>query len=233
MGTLPQRAARWRRDATARLARFARREDGVLSVEFAVILPVMLLMLAGTIELSDALAAKRRLDIAVSTLGDLPANGREDYLHWDEVVGIMDATELMMLPYGTGDAKLVLTVITYDEDDERTEVVWSMVKEDGVVAENAEGGYQRGDEFSALPAVSYLGDGEDFANANHHLVVAEVTYDYAPVVVPSYVGTLRFQEVEVRLPRRKPWLHLCQSNRPGADCTDGRDWLESKGEPAG
>ena len=216
---------------SARLARFAIDVNGALSIEFAFILPVMLLILSGTIEFCDAMGAKRRLDVAVSTLGDLPATGRNDYLHFDEVDAMMDATELMMLPYGSGDAELTLTVITYDDADDRTEVVWSLVRTDGELSENTEAGYQRGDAFTGLPEATYLAAGEAFARSDHHLVVAKIAYTHQPIIVPSYLGTLRFEETEVRLPRKEPWVHLCQDNPDSADCTDGRNWNEGLGRP--
>ena len=215
----------------ARLTRFARGADGVISIEFAFILPVMLLILSGTIEFCDAMAAKRRLDVAVSTLGDLPATGREDYLHFKDVDAMMDATELMMLPYGSGDAELTLTVITYDDDDDRTEVVWSLVRSNGVLSENKAAGYQRGDAFTDLPETTHLAAGEAFARSNHHLVIARIAYTHQPIIAPSYIGTLRFEETEVRLPRKEPWIHLCEDNRPGPDCTDGRNWDEDEKRP--
>ena len=50
---------------------FAKNEEGVAAVEFALILPIMLAAYMGVVELSQALNADRKMTRATSTIADL------------------------------------------------------------------------------------------------------------------------------------------------------------------
>jgi hypothetical protein len=53
-----------------RMLRFARREDGVAAIEMAFILPVMLIMFVGLIDLTALLSDSRRVSYATHVVGD-------------------------------------------------------------------------------------------------------------------------------------------------------------------
>jgi Flp pilus assembly protein TadG len=55
------------------LRRLRRREDGVSAVEFALILPVMLILFFGCVEVGDALTIDRKVAHVASTLSESPA----------------------------------------------------------------------------------------------------------------------------------------------------------------
>lgn len=81
--------------------RFARKRDGVALVEFALLVPVLLLLYCGTVELANVLRHARKLDILSRTIGDslsqrtLPTSA--------EIEDIFKAAAIVMAPYdGTG-----------------------------------------------------------------------------------------------------------------------------------
>ena len=55
------------------LGRFGKAREGAAAVEFALILPFMLMLYAGSIELSDLINVDRRITVISSTVGDLVA----------------------------------------------------------------------------------------------------------------------------------------------------------------
>jgi Flp pilus assembly protein TadG len=63
-----------RRHAATRLVQgFRRGEEGVAAVEFALIVPIMAMMMIGAIELSEAVTVDRRVSSVAGTTGDLIA----------------------------------------------------------------------------------------------------------------------------------------------------------------
>ena len=61
----------------ARARRLLRNERGIAAVEFALILPIMLVLWLGGVEVTGALSVDRRLNNLASSIGDLVARDKE------------------------------------------------------------------------------------------------------------------------------------------------------------
>lgn len=111
-----------------RLRAFGRAAEGLAAVEFALLLPVLLLLYAGCIELTTALALDRKTSRAASTLVDLLAQDAPtllagtDAVYAAEVTAIFDAVTAIFEPYPTTTAKLLLLVVTIDSPTRQTVV---------------------------------------------------------------------------------------------------------------
>ena len=111
-----------------RLRAFGRAAEGLAAVEFALLLPVLLLLYAGCIELTTALALDRKTSRAASTLVDLLAQDAPtllagtDAVYAAEVTAIFDAVTAIFEPYPTTTAKLLLLVVTIDNPTRQTVV---------------------------------------------------------------------------------------------------------------
>lgn len=218
--------------------RFQRQEGGVLSVEFSLLLPFMLALLWGGIELTAGLSAKRRVAMSVSTLADLTTNTKLDYVHESTVTDILDATAAVMRPYGIDSARQRVTAVTWEYTNPlqpalggRYVTVWSRERTgSGVVTDTTEAGYNRGDTFTDFGSHPILASGEHLVGAGQHIVIATIGYAY-DIGLTDRLGVFQIKQTEVRLPRYEPTLAFCESNRPGADCTDGRNWDETNGVP--
>jgi len=103
------------------LIRFRRGERGVAAVEFAFIVPIMLLLYIGTWELSNGVAANRKLSRVSSTLSDLVTQSQS--LSCDDIDDIMEAATKIMHPYDS-EARIVLTGINIDATNS-AKVQWS------------------------------------------------------------------------------------------------------------
>lgn len=213
------------------IARFGRREDGSMAVEFALIAPVLLFLFFGMIELTDAIAAKRRVTMAVSTMADLVTNSRDDWIHADGVEDVLDATAAVLQPYGIEQAVTRLTCVTWDDTEKKQIVVWSVERTGaGSIIEPTGEGYKRGDHFTSLGAKQVLDPVEEMVSPDYHMIVGEISYPYDPPL-GHLLGTFDIEQREARLPRREEYVHYCESNRPGPDCTDGRNYDETEGRP--
>ena len=97
---------------------------GLAAIEFAMVLPVMLVMLMGTIEVSNLLTADRRAESVAATLADLVA--RDDSITNAEVTDSFFAAESVMADMDPAALQMVITSI--NESGSNAVVGWSRAK---------------------------------------------------------------------------------------------------------
>lgn len=103
---------------------FLKHQKGLAAIEFAMVLPVMLVMLMGTIEVSNLLTADRRAESVAATLADLVA--RDDSITNAEVTDIFLAAESVMADMDSASLQMVITSI--NESGSNAVVGWSRAK---------------------------------------------------------------------------------------------------------
>lgn len=141
--------------------RFAAARDGVSAVEFALILPLMLVIYAGCGELTTALSLDRKVSRAASTISDLVA--QQSSISSTQMNGIFDATQAILEPFDDSVAKVVVTVVNVTSAGQK--VAWSRARGDTA----AVAGKAPPTGFS-VPA--------DIASVGDQVVVGRVTYSY-------------------------------------------------------
>jgi Flp pilus assembly protein TadG len=152
------------------LRRLRRREDGVSAVEFALILPIMLILLFGCVEVGDALTIDRKVAHVASTLADLVTQSKS--VTSDDVSTIFSAAGLIISPYSSSALKMKVSGVSVDKNGKAT-VAWSKASNDKAL--------KNGDPISVPTAI---------ASPNTFVVAAEVHYLYQPTV--GYVMTGSF-----------------------------------------
>lgn len=95
---------------------------GVSVVEFALILPVQLIMIFGTVEISNLMIADRKLVAATSTAADLFAQAKT--ITSAQVADVFLAGAAVMSPFDTGNLSLIVASVVADAGGV-TRVEWS------------------------------------------------------------------------------------------------------------
>jgi Flp pilus assembly protein TadG len=106
-----------------RLAQLARNRDGVSAVEFAMLLPIMITLYFGTVEITQGLSIDRKVTLAARVAADLVTQAAS--IDTAGVNGVFQAATAMIVPYPTGSALTVtITAVSIDDQGKAT-VAWS------------------------------------------------------------------------------------------------------------
>lgn len=142
--------------------RFKRDRSGMAAIEFVFIVPLMLVIFFGTIELSNGVAADRKVTITARTLSDLVSQGVK--VTNQDMTNFFTMGSAIMTPYSGTPMTLRVSAVNINGSGQAT-VAWS----DGQnIAARAVG--------SAVTIPSGL-----LVN-NTQLIFSEITYTYTPVV---------------------------------------------------
>jgi len=175
--TFAHLAARMRRP----LRRFLRDKRGVSAVEFAMLLPLMITLYLGGVEVSQAIAVDRKVTLVARTLGDLVAQATS--VNATDMTNILNAATTVVAPYP--DTVLKVTVSRVDVDAQSVaKVVWSKTKNGTARAVNS---------TVTLPAA--------LNTASTSLIWAESEYAYTPTIGYVIVGTKTLKDQIYMRPR--------------------------------
>jgi Flp pilus assembly protein TadG len=136
---------------------------GVSAIEFALIAPVLLVLYVGAVEIGNALTIDRRVALVGSTAADLVAQKKTTSN--SELNDVGNAAKSILTPYSTSPLKIVLTSVVADQNN-KGKVAWSY-------------GYNGG---SARAKDSSYTVPEGLTQASSSVIVAEVTYDFSPLL---------------------------------------------------
>jgi len=174
-----------------RIGRLSRDTRGVAAVEFALILPLLLLLYIGSVEASLLYITDRGVATIASTVADLVARAKTTVNKSDLDDYFLAATNVLK-PGATDDLTQVVSLISIDEDGVAT-VVWS--------AASREGDEREADDEFPLDADSEIS--QMAQNSSRFLVVGEATYPYVPMTGLGIPTTVNLRHVEYFLPRRE------------------------------
>src|SRR5215813_3453562 len=150
------------RSVADRLRSLAADQSGVSAVEFAILLPLMMTLYLGGVEISQAVGADRKVTLVARTTSDLAA--QVSSISVNDMTNIMNAGKSVVIPYDTTKLKITLTNVTIDSTGKAT-VCWS---------QTYQGTAETGDVTSKIPTALKV--------ASTTLIWAEVSYDYRPTI---------------------------------------------------
>jgi len=168
-----------RRFALRRLANDAR---GAAAVEFALLLPLMLLMYFGVVEVTQAAMTQQRVAHTASAIGDLVA--QSSTVTSAEVGDIFDVGDAIMSPYPATGLAMRVSSLTADSNGNVT-VAWSQAS--GMSA------LFKGATVSNLPA--------NVVNANESVIMGETRYSFKSVFGQVLPQPIVFTETYYLHPR--------------------------------
>ncbi|MGH6763268.1 MAG: TadE/TadG family type IV pilus assembly protein [Phyllobacterium sp.] len=111
------------------LARFGRDQKGVAAVEFAIVVPILLLLFLGTVEVATGLETNKKVDRISSMVGDLIA--QQSSVTESDISAIFDIGQSTLAPYKTDVARIIVTAIKIDDVEGANppaRVQWSLQK---------------------------------------------------------------------------------------------------------
>jgi Flp pilus assembly protein TadG len=142
---------------------FARDPRGVSAVEFAVLLPLMVTLYLGTVEISQGVSIDRKVTLTTRTVADLVTQSSS--ISDSAMTNILNASSKILDPYPTGTLKVTVSAVSIAADKKAT-IAWSDTK----------GGTAR----PVGQAVTLPNDA--LAVPNTTLIWSEVEYLYTPTI---------------------------------------------------
>src|SRR6266581_828496 len=107
-----------RPELIARIVSFARDRRGVSAIEFAMLLPVMVTLYLGVVEVSRGVAIDRKVTLTTRTMADLAS--RVTSINNADMTNMLNATSAVIAPYDQSMVQAVLAV-------PNTTLIWSEV----------------------------------------------------------------------------------------------------------
>ncbi|MDP6345265.1 MAG: pilus assembly protein [Alphaproteobacteria bacterium] len=162
------------------LAKFLRSRAAIAATEFALVLPVGILLLVGTSEVGTLMLLDRKVTRAAHIAADLIAQTTS--VSESDVNNVFDAMEAILLPF-PGSVSMIITSVYQEPGEDDPSVDWSESR--GGTAET--GTY-------TLPS-GLVADGES-------VIVARVTYQHTPLFDDFILGEMTITDVAYLKPRR-------------------------------
>jgi Flp pilus assembly protein TadG len=170
------------------LRRFARNRDGVSAVEFAIVLPFMVTLYLGGIELGDGMALQFKSTLAARTVTDLASQYVTiDGANMQEILG---ASSTVVTPYSAANMVVTLTELTVNSSGKGV-VQWSCSL-NGTA-------YTTGTKLT-MPT--------NLQTSGITLLYGEVTYPYTPAMGYVVTGTINIYENVYFYPRLSSSISL-------------------------
>lgn len=145
---------------------FVKDNSGASAIEFAFVLPLLLVMYLGTMELGQGIEANKKVSRSAAMIGDLVTQSQT--LTRQEIDGILVVGDSIMQPYYRSRPTITITAIRIDASSV-ARVAWSRK----IVAGNTSGGTAVG---TTVTVPSQL------RTANTFVVKVETTLQYKPVL---------------------------------------------------
>ena len=155
---------------------------GIAAVEFVMLLPVMMTLYLGTVEVSQGVAADRKVELTAHTLADLSTQYTD--ITDADIANILNAGSAIIAPYAAANLKEVVSEIAIDAHGNGT-VVWS---------DTLNG--------TALTVGQTVTVPSSLATPNAYLVLAQTQYSYNPTYGYVLTGTLTLHDQSYMHPRQ-------------------------------
>ena len=161
--------------------RLLRDKRGISAVEFAMLLPLMVTLYLGGVEVSQGVAIDRKVTLISRSLADLVAQATT--VSTDDMNNILAATTAVVAPYSDSKLKIVVSSVTIDANGV-AKIAWSDTKN---------GTKRTVGSTVTLPTALNI--------ANTSLIWAEAEYAYTPTIGYVVTGTMNLKDQIYMRPR--------------------------------
>ena len=170
-----------RPELIARIVSFARDRRGVSAIEFAMLLPVMVTLYLGVVEVSRGVAIDRKVTLTTRTMADLAS--RVTSINNADMTNMLNATSAVIAPYDQSMVKVVLSAVNIDANG-IAKIGWS---------DTLHGSARAVGSTVAMPSV--------LAVPNTTLIWSEVSYNYNPTFGYVLTGNMNLNDQIYMRPR--------------------------------
>ena len=171
----------------ARLAITALANDGrgVAAIEFAMIVPIMLVLFFGTVEFSSGVAADRKVTLMARTFSDLVSQNFS--VSTVQLQNFYNADVAIMTPYSSTPTTAVISELYIDPTTLNAKVEWSL-------AYNGAAAHTAGTVIASVPGTLAVPD--------TYLIYSEIGYTYTPAVGFVMKSGINLRDVAYTRPRQ-------------------------------
>ena len=154
---------------TLNLRAYVRAESGIAAIEFAFIMPFILLLFFGLIDITDAVSTNRRITSVANSIGDLAAQNRTKIIKTD-IDDYFKVASLIMKP--KSDSNVRVRLYGFKKTGATAVQKW--------VIDNGKGGScSKSPNLSNMPNLMTMGN---------DVIVAQACVDFTPIVT-SFLGS--------------------------------------------
>jgi Flp pilus assembly protein TadG len=179
---------------------------GVAAIEFAMVLPVLLLAFLGTIDAGRAIAVYMKVHSATYTLASI--TNQYQSVQTSDLQAITGATSVVMSPYPSGSAVVTVSQVKIDSKNNAT-ISWSYSLNGTARAQGSS---------ITVPANILTAVGSPPSGSFSYLIFSEVTYIYTPMFGYFITGSLTLSDNLYVTPRGNQCVWYPQAPTPVTSC---------------
>jgi Flp pilus assembly protein TadG len=168
-------------DLSHRFIGFVEDRRAISAVEFAMLLPLMMTLYLGTVEISQGVGIDRKVTLTTRTVADLAS--QVSSIKNADMTNMLTASSSVIAPYDPSKLRVTVSEVTIDANG-IAKVVWS---------DTLNGTAQTVGATVALPAALKI--------ANTSLIWSQVSYSYKPTIGYVVTGTLNLSDQIYMRPR--------------------------------
>jgi Flp pilus assembly pilin Flp len=179
-----------------RLRNLRRDNRGVAAIEFALMLPMLIALLIGCLEVTFKIWSTQKAEKLAVTLSDVIAQSTA--VTNSDLQSLIGATDKIMdpFPFGANEGKIIISSLYVPQGEEEATVNWQC-------SFPGSGGLSASSEFGAKGAVADLPTGFTLVEKDN-VIVTEIFYKYKPIAP----GLLFDESIVYRRALFKPRLAL-------------------------
>jgi Flp pilus assembly protein TadG len=162
--------------------RFAKERRGIAAVEFAMLLPMMMTLFLGSVEITTGVAIQRKVTLTARAVADLASQFTA--IADSDMTNILNASSDIIAPYASAQLASVVSELSINAQGQAT-VVWS---------DTLNGTARSVGSTVTIPT--------NLAIANTYLILGEAQYKYSPSYGYVVTGTLTLSDQIYMRPRQ-------------------------------
>jgi Flp pilus assembly protein TadG len=166
-----------------KLRGFAREEQAVSAIEFALLLPLMITLYLGGVEVSQAVSADRKTTLVAHTVGDLVAQATD--ITSSGADDVLAAASTIAAPFPVSNLRMTISSVCIDSTGQIATIAWSRASANATA--------RSGTVTSSIDSRLMV--------AGTSLIWGEASYDYRPTIGWTITGTLTMNDKTFLRPR--------------------------------